>query len=119
MIIEHIHNLFHNVSKKDYYKAYKLFFNTFSSEQRLKILNLLREKERNVSEIIKETGFEQSVVSHNLRRLKSCGFVIQEVKGKYRYYQLNEGTIKPILSLIDKHMEKNCLMIVKNSRGGK
>ena len=119
MILEYIHKALHNVSKEEYYKAYKLFFNTFSSEQRLKILNLLREKERNVSEIIKETRFEQSVVSHNLRRLKSCGFVIQEIKGKYRYYKLNEVTIKPILSLIDKHMQKKCFLIIKKKKKGK
>ena len=70
----------------------------------------------NVSEIQKSTGFEQSVVSHNLRRLKHCGFINQEIKGKYRYYKLNEKTIKPILSLIDKHVGKNCLMIIKGMK---
>ena len=117
MVKTHIHR--HSVKEKELYKAYKLFLNTFSSEQRLKILNLLRKKSMNVSEIQKATKFEQSVVSHNLKRLKSCGFVTDEIKGKYRYYKLNEKTIRPILSLIDKHMEKNCLMIIKGIKGGK
>lgn len=114
MINRHIHN--HKISEKELYEAYKLFFNTFSSEQRLRILNLLRKKAMNVSEIQKETGFEQSVVSHNLRRLKVCGFVVDEVRGKYRYYQLNSITINPILNMIDKHMEGHCLMIIKENK---
>jgi ArsR family transcriptional regulator len=106
-------------SEKELYNAYKLFFNTLGSEQRLKILNLLRKKKMNVSEIQEATGFEQSVVSHNLSRLKHCGFIIQEKKGKYRYYKINEKTIKKILDLIDDHMSKNCLMIIKGMKGGR
>ena len=115
MINKHIHKTY-NISENELYKTYKLFFNTFSSGQRLKILNLLRRKKRNVSEIIKKTGFEQSVVSHNLRRLKSCGFIVQEIKGKYRYYRLNEKTIKPLMKLIDKHMSEFCIHILRGER---
>ena len=114
MITKHILNhLFYNVKESDLYKAYKLFFNTFSSEPRLKILNLLRKKPMNVSEIIKATGLEQSIVSHNLRRLRDCGFIKLEIRGKYRYYKLNERTLTPILSLIDEHMKEYCLLIIK------
>jgi len=121
MIIKHIlaHSHISKVKEGDLYRAYKLFFNTFASEQRLKILNLLRKREMNVSEIQKATGFEQSVVSHNLKRLKSCGFITQEPKGKYRYYTLNENTIKPMLTLIDGHMKEHCLLIVRGFKGGK
>ena len=104
---------FVHISKEELYKAYKLFFNTFASEQRIKILNLLRKKSMNVSEIENATGFEQSVVSHNLKRLKTCGFIEKEIKGKYRYYKLNEKTIRPILGLIDNHMNEHCLLIIK------
>lgn len=115
MIFKHIYH----ISEKELYAAYKLFFNTFSSEHRLKILNLLRKKSMNVSEIQKATGFEQSVVSHNLRRLKSCGFITQKQEGKYRYYRLNEKTIKPMLTLIDGHMKEHCLLIIRGFKGGK
>jgi len=113
MIDKYIYHPNNNVSEKEHYLAYKLFFNTLSSEQRLRILNLLRKKKMNVSEIQKETGFEQSVVSHNLKKLKHCGFIKQEIKGKYRYYRINEKTIKQILNLIDEHMKLNCLKIIK------
>ena len=102
-----------SINEKELYQAYKLFFNTFSSEQRIKILNLLRKKPMNVSEVINATGFEQTIVSHSLRRLKSCGFVESESKGKFRYYNVNSKTIKQIMDLIDKHMQGHCLLIIK------
>ena len=90
-----------------------------SQKQRLKILNLLGKRAMNVTDIQKATGFEQSVVSHNLKRLKHCGFVEQETKGKYRYYKINKKTIKKILNLIDKHMRYNCLKIIEKMKGGR
>jgi DNA-binding transcriptional ArsR family regulator len=116
MINKNISSL--SVSEKQHYKAYKLFFSTLNSEPRLRVLNLLRKTKMNVSEIQKATGFEQSVVSHNLMRLLHCGFIIQEIKGKYRYYKINKKTIKQILNLIDEHMSKNCLKIIKRLKGG-
>src|SRR3989339_2160069 len=98
--------------EKEIYEAYKIFFGTLVSEPRLKIINLLRKGKKNVSEIIKELNFDQTAVSHNLARLKMCGFVLDEINGKFRYYKLNEETIKPLMLLIDKHMSKNCIHIL-------
>ncbi len=112
MINKHMHN----VTEKEIYEAYKLFFNSLSSEIRLKILNLLRKKSMNVGEIIQALKIDQTNVSHNLERLKSCRFVNSEKKGKYRKYSINKKTILPILEFIDKHMEENCLMIIKSKR---
>jgi DNA-binding transcriptional ArsR family regulator len=100
-------------SEHELYGAYKIFFGTLISESRLKIINLLRNKKMNVSQIIKELKSDQTAVSHDLQRLKKCGFVISEVKGKYRYYKLNQTTIKPLMNLIDKHMSCNCIHILK------
>ena len=49
-------------------------------------------------------------------RLKKCGFVIQEIKGKFRYYKLNEKTIKPLIEIIDKHMAEFCVHILMNKK---
>ena len=61
---------------------------------------------------------DQTHVSHDLARLRRCGFVVSEVKGKFRYYKLNEKTILPIMDLIDEHMAGNCVHILRNIRGG-
>jgi len=113
-ILKSCHN--EGFEDKEIYGAYKIFFSTLVSDSRLKIINLLREKPMNVSEIINELKADQTAVSHDLKRLKNCGFVSSEIKGKFRYYQLNSETIKPLMSLIDKHMSCNCIHILRSSQ---
>lgn len=106
------------ISEKDLYGAYKIFFGTLFSESRLKIINLLRKDKMNVGEIVRELKANQSAVSHDLARLKKCGFVKIEANGKYRTYSLNHETIEPIMNLIDKHMAGNCVHILHGECGG-
>ncbi|MBS3091386.1 winged helix-turn-helix transcriptional regulator [Candidatus Pacearchaeota archaeon] len=110
-ILEHAHK--HGLSENEIYFTYKIFFGTLVSESRLRIINLLRSGEKNVSEIIKELNMNQSNVSHDLFRLKKCGFVLVEAKKQYRYYKLNEKTIRPLMALIDKHMAEYCIHIFR------
>ncbi len=117
-------NILKNVHKEGYYEhdvygAYKIFFGTLVSESRLKIINFLRHGKQNVSEIIKELNLDQTAVSHDLARLKRCGFVKSEIRGKYRYYYLNDETIKPLMTLIDKHMSQYCIHILHGKDGGR
>ncbi len=113
-ILEHAHH--HGFSNREFYEAYKIFFGTLVSESRLKIVNILRKGKKNVSELIEELKMDQSAVSHDLSRLKKCGFVYSEVEGKYRYYKLNEKTIKPLMGLIEKHMGMYCIHILHGMR---
>ena len=108
-----------NISEKELYQTYKIFFGTLVSNSRLKIINLLRKEKKNVSQIIKELKMNQTSVSHNLKRLKDCGFVEVEAIGKFRYYVLNKKTIMPLMNIIDEHMKSNCIHILKKSKGGK
>jgi DNA-binding transcriptional ArsR family regulator len=109
----------HRISEKELYETYKLFFGTLVSEPRLRIINLLREKERTVSEIMNDLEMDQTAVSHNLARLKKCGFVVSEVDGKFRWYNLNKETIGPMINIINKHMESHCVHILRKMKGGK
>jgi len=104
-------------SKEELYEAYKIFFGTLVSEPRLKIINLLRKSKKSVSEITKELKIGQTLVSHNLSRLKQCGFVSSEIDGKFRYYTLNEKSIRPLMELIENHMSKNCIHILRTMKG--
>ena len=91
---------------------YKLFFGSLANPNRLRIIITLRKEAMNVTEICKKLGFEQTMVSHNLKRLEQCGMVFAEQKGKNRYYSLNNKTIKPLMELIDKHTYQYCRHIV-------
>jgi len=93
-------------------KAHDIFLTTLANMNRLEIINSLRQKKLNVSEISIKTKLNQTTVSHNLNRLRTCGFVNVEQKGKHRYYELNKETIKPLMNLIDKHIKNNCSKII-------
>ena len=92
--------------------AYDIFFGSLANPNRLQILITLRNGKKNVSEICTHTGFEQTMVSHNLKRLERCGMVFVEQQGKHRYYSLNQKTIKPLMALIDKHMGQYCIHLL-------
>lgn len=105
-------------NSEEMYGAYKIFFGTLVSESRLKIINLLMNGKKNVSEIMEEMNMNQTAVSHDLARLKQCGFVNSEIDKKYRYYSLNLETIKPLMKLIEKHMSQYCIHILQSINGG-
>ena len=96
--------------------VYKIFFTSLANPNRLQIINFLRGGKKNVTEICQGTGFEQSMVSHSLKRLERCGMVFVESKGKNRYYTLNHKTIIPLMKLIDAHMDQYCSKIHRGIR---
>ncbi len=85
-----------------------LFFSTLANPTRLAILELLRKGPRNVTAIAEELKLEQSLVSHNLRKLQRCNFVFAERKIKERFYTLNKETMEPMFKTFDFHAKKYC-----------
>ena len=104
--------------ENEIYGAYKIFFGTLVSESRLRIINLLRKGKLSVSEIAEKLEMTQPAVSHDLARMKKCGFVKNEIRGNYRYYSLNDKTIKPLMNLIDSHMGQHCIHILRGINNG-
>lgn len=94
--------------KKNVRQPYKVFFETLGNKVRWEIIHLLQKGELNATGIAKKLGYEQSLVSHHLARLELCGFVSVEQSGKERIYTLNEKTIKPLLALMDTHINTFC-----------
>lgn len=89
--------------------SYKRFFGTLANENRLRVVRYLAARgPRNVSAIVRGTGLEQTAVSHNLRRLLSCQFVHCRERGRERVYSVNARTIKPLVRLLDTHVEQYC-----------
>ena len=93
---------------------YKLFFSTLGNKTRLEILFALRKGKKNVSQLTKELGYDQTTISHNLQRLLKCRFVMNRKEGKNVYYSINE-TIEKILRIIDRHTKTYCRHLI----GGK
>ncbi len=110
---------YYGLSQNTVYRAYKLFFGTLTSHHRLRIINDLRGKDMSVSELTKKLGSDQTSISHHLARMKRCGFVNVNKRGKYRIYSLNENTIKPMMEIIEKHMDEHCLRIIQKKEVAK
>lgn len=96
--------------------AYKLFFTTLANENRLLILNTIRKKPLNLTQISQTTKLEQTLLSHHLKTLEHHGMVFVEKRGKFKYYTLNQQTIQPLLWLIDAHMKQYCCKILEGKR---
>lgn len=63
--------------------------------------------EKNVSEIVDETGASQSLVSHQLKVLKDFDLVATRREGTKIYYFLKDGHVKQLISVALEHaMEK-------------
>jgi len=88
------------------YISHKLLLKAIANETRFAIVSLLKEKPHSVGEIGEKLGFEQSRVSHNLKCLVDCGFVNAEQDGRNRIYALDEETVRPMLQLMKKHVER-------------
>src|SRR3989344_4743393 len=93
--------------------VYKLFFSSLSNPNRLQIINYLISGAKNVSQICEATKFEQTMVSHNLKRLQRCGMVFVKPNGKEIIYRLNQKTIKPLMELMDKHTSQHCVHVLR------
>lgn len=78
---------------------YAKFFHGLANPTRLKIVQSLLDKEKNVSELVDELQMKQSQISNQLACLKWCGFVGTRQEGKYVYYQIKDSRVKEILRL--------------------
>lgn len=89
-------------------KSYETFFVNFANKTKFDIIMALRSGSLNVKTITKRLNEEQSVISHNLRKLNDCHIVEVKKVGKERIYSLNKDTVTPMLKIVEKHVEKYC-----------
>ena len=88
--------------------AYDQFLRTLCNKTRLAIIQTLKEKPKNVTQLTAELDIHQTSVSHALKRLLDCGFVLVQRNGKERIYTLNNKTIKPLMDLMENHIHCYC-----------
>jgi DNA-binding transcriptional ArsR family regulator len=88
------------------YREYAALFDTLGNQNRLLIIAALqRGGPKNVSQIVEDTGLEQTSVSHSLRKLERGRFVTAQRRGKFRVYTL-KASVKPIMALIGRHISE-------------
>lgn len=103
---------------KELYKLHAEICKVFSNPTRLEILNLLRDREMSVSEIMEKTELSQANVSQHLAIMKYKGIVMSARMGKNIYYRLTNqkiikafDIIKEFLSEELKKREKSLIIV--------
>ncbi|MDO4940944.1 MAG: metalloregulator ArsR/SmtB family transcription factor [Erysipelotrichaceae bacterium] len=94
------------VKEETLYDAAELF-KVFGDSTRIRILySLIDNKEKNVNEIAKELGMNQSAISHQLRILKNSKLIKNKRKGKMVCYSLNDEHVYNIIAQGIEHTEE-------------
>jgi DNA-binding transcriptional ArsR family regulator len=75
------------------------FFKGLGDPTRIRIVEALLEKERNVSELIELIGAPQSNISNHLACLKWCGYITARKQGTSIYYRVTDERVRTILEL--------------------
>jgi ArsR family transcriptional regulator len=79
-----------------------------SDKTRLEILQLLKEGEKCVRDMVEMVNQEQSLVSHHLQEMRECGLVKTRREGKKVIYSLADGSIVKLLEDVDLISKKFC-----------
>ncbi|MDO8460289.1 MAG: metalloregulator ArsR/SmtB family transcription factor, partial [Nanoarchaeota archaeon] len=85
---------------REIYKLHAEMCKVFSNSIRLEILNLLRDRERSVTELIEKTKLTQANISQHLSIMKSKGVVVSDRNGKNIYYKLSNPKIIKAFDII-------------------
>ena len=101
---------------KEIYNLHAEMCKVFSNPIRLEILNLLRDKEMSVTELINTSKLSQANISQHLSIMKSKGIVISKRDGKMIYYKLSNPKILKAFDIIKEvlteRLEKNRKILV-------
>lgn len=75
-------------------------FKTLSDETRIRILNLLLERECCVCEVMQVLDISQTRASRNLNILYDAGFLKVRREGIWAYYSIDKSNLQDYLSLL-------------------
>jgi ArsR family transcriptional regulator, cadmium/lead-responsive transcriptional repressor len=76
-------------------------FRGFADASRLAIIEVLRDGERAVSDIVLQTGLSQPNASSHLACLKDCGLVASRQEGRRVYYRLADPRMEEVLRTVE------------------
>ena len=99
------------------------FFHGLSDPKRVRILELLAERPRTVTELIADLGIAQGRLSSHLACLRWCGYVMAIQEGRYSRYMLVDERVREILRLGEAIVRDNadrltsCLVLATEDAG--
>jgi len=103
---------------KELYKLHAEICKTLSNPTRLEILNLLRDKELSVSNLINKTKLSQANISQHLSIMKAKGIVDSRREGNQIYYKIvNKKIVKAfdiMREVLSEKLKRENKIIVKS-----
>jgi DNA-binding transcriptional ArsR family regulator len=75
------------------------YFRALGDPTRLRVLELLGDRERSVGELVAALGLTQPRVSNHLACLRWCGFVTSRREHRTIYYRLADERLREIVTL--------------------
>jgi DNA-binding transcriptional ArsR family regulator len=97
------------------------FFHGLSDPKRVRILELLAERPRTVTELVADLGIAQGRLSSHLACLRWCGYVVAIQEGRFSRYMLIDERVREILRLGEAIVRENadrlssCLVLATES----
>ncbi len=90
------------------------FFMALASDQRLRILLLLKEGPKNSQEIISELNLDASVISRHLMMLRNVGLVSAYKEGVTMFFKIDDERVFQLIDLATE-MTKDWLQRMQNA----
>lgn len=84
-------------------------FRVLAEPARLRILDILKEGERSVTELVEETGLNQANVSKHLGMLRACNFVERRKDGLYAIYSLSDPSVAVLCDVMCGRLEAEAI----------
>lgn len=79
-------------------------FKAFGDENRLQILDLLRDGERCACSILDEMQITQPTLSHHMKILCDSGVVVGRKEGKWMHYSISEDGLGNVMKYLNELM---------------
>lgn len=80
------------------------YFQALAEPMRLKILNALRDGEKNVTELVEISGSTQANVSKHLTLLRETKLIKRDSRGNKAYYSIADHRIYDLCNLVCGHI---------------
>ena len=76
-------------------------FKAFADENRIQILELLRDGERCACMLLEEMKITQPTLSHHMKILCDAGVVVGRKEGKWMHYSISEDGLENVRNYVD------------------
>jgi ArsR family transcriptional regulator len=82
-------------------------FRVLAEPARLQLLNVMRDGELSVGELVDRTGLGQANTSKHLQLLRSHGFVDRRKEGLYVFYRIADPEVFQLCEVMCDHIERH------------